>query len=644
MKGFDGLVKSIINNLWGPAVDNSFPEGGYDSVAADEWGNNQRDPITSFPDSLLHGAKSFQSGCMQGFPGWTRAQVAAYQNASPIYCIPMNYDTADADSITNPLDLQVATANWWGSDFRSNKYWWNTAVLQVYGSVYVALNDISNGRADEIWHLFYALNNTRYGKFVLDDYFATHDTTDAPRLEPILRKNHTPDVQMRYCWLNEPNLKLTSFGVWCFDHCMDSLAGEPVMLPIHLSRPNKRWGSPFWTEKEREKAFRVILPHIKGQPDVMKEYYQVFLDNHWLINDPHNPGGDPILNPIATHIPGKENPNKTPQYEGRLPFAPKPVLAGQTPWEGSHTTTDRLYKNPCGQEDLLSSVIPVVAGVFAGIVGVIIMPTTQTKMALGGTLGSAAYFLSKDMYGWEALMRTDQDNPVEASEIISAGIPFTAVLIGFDLGVMPKSLVFPRSELVVGAGAAAAGFLVLEPIIAPTFELSGGIFKWITSPLAFLEQVVGTFTSGCYTYTTAGPCHCNDGKKKGTLSTTIIEEVYGSTGQQKEMRHSCLQKQMVKGKWGENPELIGFCNMSNGQMSNSTACLSAFAWRAEAIDPADKEQGEMMDLIAPCLDPANPVFLPPVNTADKKCRSTHGEYWRFDAKTGTCTDDPARFV
>lgn len=525
------------------------------------------------------------------------------------------------------------------------KWDWNILVMGAYVALWLRLEDLWPGNSQKIWPYFMYMYDTTYGQLLVEEFI--YDNPSMPvQCQLALRTNHHLDVQASYALLCQIDLRhavsqLIGRGLTMRPQpgCMkgddpvavSACAAKQVfkMLPIQQTSLYARTGNPTWTPLQRAAAYQYLFsPAAATSPEqtqgYLKGYWEFYEQNDWMQPQKKGP---PIVTPDPTHIAGKPNPTKDPAYQGDLPYAPPTTLPGQTVWH--QKDNDPNAPKACiRHKGFIEEALPIVGGILGAIAGEMIMPGTRSKASASITLGVFAFTYLGQVYGWDALQNRMYGGGTQAetaATVVSVGAGVTAVLFLYDLNAMPKELDFGVGEDMIIAAALAE--FTLEPTVRKVLSAGASVVGWLTAPLAFLERVVGMFSDGCVNSYLHGTCLCQNANVKGPLTESILTDVYGVTGKQHDLRTQCMRHQMLQGMWGNDPNQIGYCDPVYKVQNNPAACLDASVWTVDNIPTDDDLAYGMWQLISPCLDPANPVFMPP-GPADSVC-AQYGPYSRL---------------
>lgn len=542
-------------------------------------------------------------------------------------------------------------------------FWqWNVMVMGCYVSTLVRIDRLWPGHADEVWIYFYYLYNTEYGRILVDQFI--YDKNPPQPLIDALKNNFNPDYQRLYGILNMPDLNSAlhyyegyKFGcdAWALANgdcanMLDAALGTAsysstgydlnregfFMHTIQDTGAFNRFGNPTWTPKQRKEAYDLLLSpkmiqSTAARNGYLKGYWDFYIGAGWF--DPGNGNGPPHVVPPPDETRGKANPITDPAYQGNLPYAPAPVLPDQRLWHPD-LTNPNATKQCIPHKGPIEKLVPIVGGVVGFVVGSIFMPGEASRLSGGVTLGSFGFFYLGNVYGWDAFQSAQWGVPQGrlASQILSGGLGITAALALYDLNLVPEVIDFGEAPVSLAVGAVS--YTLLNPILDPVLSKVGSLANKLTLPLAILERAIGAFSDGCVDSYLRGDCLCSYAEMKSKLAPSILEDIYGVTGQQLVMRNKCMRTQMMQGMWGTDPEQIGTCDPVYHFQTNPAACLDSAVWTDENIPKDEDLTRGMFELIYPCLQADNPVFMPP-RSIDAPCAS-QGPHFRMI--NGRCVD------
>lgn len=573
-----------------------------------------------------------------------------------------------------------ASEVWWTTRVIT-RWEWNIYVMSCYVATLIRLDWLWPGHADDIWIYFYYPYNTLYGRLLVDQFL--YDNPAVPqKLIDVLTTNFKDEVQQMYGVLNMPDLNgaksfYDTYGMSCnvpfqpgygitvfssgfcagggnatgYRQVLNNGQGGFVtpetdywnvwqsMCKMHTIAETSnfnRLGNPVWTPKQRMEAYSKLLSPAMAQSTDFKDgylkgYWDFYLANGWF--QPGKGNGDPpTVTPPPNEQRGIPNPTTDPAYKGNLPSAPKPFLPDQRLWHPDEH--DPNAPAQCIQrKGPIEKILPVVAGVIGAVVGSVLMPGNASRISGALTLGGFGFFYISNTYGWSAFQNMNlRASGKVASQILAAGTGTTLALIAYDLGIVPEMIDYGRVPDTAVAGGLS--YAILEPILAPVLTAGGNLATFLTLPVAFLERFIDAIDQGCVKSYLHGDCLCQDAAMKSKLSADILSDIYGVTDEQLELRTICMRNQMVQGMWGTDPEKIGTCDPAYGTMTNPAACLDAAVWTSYNIPPGEDLTLGMFALISPCLDPGNPVFMPP-RPEDAPCAAQGPHFRMID---GVCTD------
>lgn len=667
------------------------PPGNYMNLGNldNEWGSNPGRTWAWMPSWAINAWLNFQWSCWLGPSFATQFNVGdlrAWQLACPIYCVATQQQIDE--TVDNPLDLQIVEMSRIDRAFHMkrdfhNKWQFSSIMYEIYVSAFMNIDELWPGRGDDWWPLLYAMYNTSYGKMTIENWVVVMQSNNdppPPAVLDVLQNNYTGDVQRQYGILNEPDLTP--------DNVVNNInhfrIRGPLFKTIAGSRPNKRWGFPFWTNDQRKSAFMLILPHVASltdgqwsiRYDYVAQYLQVYIDNGWLVpDDSENPSTgcpsgttafgdgsacqsntdptqkcsirgteypscrpaiyDPTKHPVKVVEPitgksGIDSGITVAGYSGKLPSPGQSVLQGQTPWAPPATDPNHAgYDIPCGDKTFSQKIIIYAGSVVAAAVPAIFLPGFS-RVSGAATAGTASYFFLQNVIGTQ----DDPKNQKNAATIVAVGAPVTAALMVYDLNLQSLLPSVLDDEFALTVGSGASGYLFLESAVENVLGSAGTIANFLTTPLAALDEMIAGFTNGCFNHTFAQGCKCENSQSKEKFADVLLNTVYGATDDQSAMRMQCLKAGMSEGEWGTDPVTIGKCG-AKGIMDNPAACIIPDYWLPQYMDPKDQLVSGMFDSISPCLDPSNRSFLPPGYTFNLNSKDTP---LTFDANLKTRDD------
>lgn len=560
---------------------------------------------------------------------------------------------------------------------------WNEAVILNYQMAREHMKEImmiDDDVLDEIWWLFYFPPEHRTGREVIEREIAR--VNPGPAAEAWLRTPRSDKtIQTRFQLMNEPFMSVLVFNA--FDSwglflpyelsAQDLTEGELMnqvnsyftglggkscggsgcvfgldmiqgvtASPLEVETTIKRslratskiksgsYGDPLWTYSQRRWAARKILPEWDGE-NFLDAWHKWFIaagmaDNNMTFEEAT---GGKIT-------PGKANPYTTPGYTGDLPHLPQYLIENAEPWQQSYALDPNAegFRDPCLKRTTLETVVPIAAGVAAGVVAVAFVPGDLPSLAAGVTLGGSAYFTVSNTYGYDAFVRafdnaqlppimSGKDNMTP--EFLGVGGPVTGVLLLDHFGALPAA--FQSNVTMTVAGVGAAGYFVLTPYLRDVVKIGDKFSAGLLSPLSLIDKGISRLFSGCYTVRSSqiGKCLCANAHQKPQLISNLMD-VMGVTGEQRVMRTQCMRAAMTRGAWGTDPVRIGDC-LENGTKSNPGACLTAGEWAYKRFPEEDEGLNTMYDEIKHCMQVDNLSFLPPL-PADAPC-AQHGPHFRM---------------
>lgn len=561
--------------------------------------------------------------------GMTSEEIAAWNASSPIYVLNnQNWQ----QPVTNALDQYLS--NQWNFDNR-NQWKFSVTVYCQYVSAWLAMNAMWPGHVDDWWYMMYALNNNPYGNEMVTQWIYDHPDAPAAVKDAILN-NHVETYQQQYGLLNEPILTDTENEPWNTGGIADWQVGQnnygdnywnvnpqkgPFFKPLGESNnPHMRWGFPLWTYHQRYVAYMTILPAVavgEGgnwtiKQQYLSKYLQVYLDNGWILpNGTVPPIYDPKKPPVKINPPvggpgGISTPITDPNYAGNLPYSTPSLLPHQAPWSGPQGGPQHGY-SPCQKESGVLIATPPIGAFILTFLSAPLLPDDVKAVGAATVAGTSYLFLR------QTLGMTGEDgevwSKVNAASWLAVGGPATLAALLYGTNDIPAN-----KGIFMGA-AGAAGYVFLNPPLLNLFKETSQFTVPIANILNKILTFVGHWVSpACWDQdTSAGACPCQYQYEKDQTRSSLLTTVYGTSGAQQTMRNQCLQVAMLQGNWGSDPKSVGpKCDMKTDTMPNPAACMNPAWWTAENINGfPDPNLQSMFSNISPCLDPANPSFLPP---------------------------------
>lgn len=477
---------------------------------------------------------------------------------------------------------------------------------------------ITDDILDQIWFAFYWPYESSLGKQLIDNIIAT--VNPGMFAEDYLKRPRDTWIQTHFCLLNEPDM-----GNIQWDNTWTGNLG--LTKPTQGSDWKHVWGDPLWTQNERDYATRMIFPDWDGEN---------FLD-HWLriqIETGQAPNDTTYEKWFGPQIhPGAANPAEgTPGYSGNLPYAPPFLHPELEPWHPPVTDPNAEgYKDPCINKTILETYVPIAAGAVGAVVGATIVPGDLASASAAVTLGGAAYSVVSSTYGFAAWERENisgvyPGDPKDMAPVfLGVGVPVTGGLLLDQLGLMPESL--QNQTMTIVAIAGAGGYFLITPFLTKTMKIGDSIATELLTPLSLIDKGITQLFNGCFVnrITTIGACRCSDAIQKPATINAMLVNILGTTGDQTEMRTTCLEAAMDGGLWGDDPKQVGMCK-DNGTQTNPAACIQPGAWIYKNFGTDPLAQG-MYDQISHCIDKDNPSFLPP-RDIDAPC-AKYGDAFRL---------------
>lgn len=669
-----------------PTLGGTWQAGGFDCGAA-------LDPIltTYKPDDEISSSSYWQN--------WQQTK-----------CGQLDYDIADTPLVC--MDNQF----WQGLDpvtkiGTMNATWSMVASAQrVYNNWKDAVAaDVSDEEFQEdfnlLWPMLYQqvkilddVTNTMVdnpmGKNAIDNFLIMYPKYNTEAIKSILYNNYTNENQAYYGFMNATN-DCNDYWRWLenppyvetgppndyppvyYPCSQDPNLDNPINYPkttfydtlhrmnwqtergFHLIEdPNTgvyrnpgMIGNPYWDKKTRQQAAMMAYGILPYNPA-----------------DPGEQGHGGEANPFA----------RVPGYSGELPKLGKAFNQGNPPVNTPvhHNAGDPTYEDPCDEVGPIQELLPWVTGLAGALVPFVILPKEAlSPYVLSATLAYSGYYIAIDSYGPNAFQRKIAGIEYysdKAASALSIGIPAGLWLAGWDIGIFQRFDIPIETKWVLLPPIALSFDWYFQQNIVDSLGQATGILAIITYPISLLEQLLTYFFSGCVKQIFDSPfgCKCDTAQKveggKTDIRNTLLE-YYGVTQDQYKMRGKCMELEMSRGLWKSLdptlPDVIGECDVHNGEMVNETACWSAGRWTFgppdypdmnARPDPGDQMwgyYGEGKDNsggIWHCLDAENPSFLPPDATTNKdlaaknkQCESKYGEGFRWIDKNSDLYYDPA---
>lgn len=530
---------------------------------------------------------------------------------------------------------------------------------------------------DDVWPAFYYFYDTQLGKEAIDGLIAAKEKAGTPLPQACidaLKTNYDPVVQQRYCLLNEGDFSTVTWDfVYDASNKPCPSQGSAIWLPpnaqngtddfiaiytgfflkktvMNTNWERGLWGNPLWNHNEKAEALTKVLTQGSGvdQTNFLQKWAQSYADQG-LIKAGIGESAVDYLYP-QQHA-GEISWVTDPAYVGNLPHLASYQI-GNEPWH--KVTTDPKaygYHNPCLDKPFLDEIMPIAVGGLAGGFGAMFVPGNKAKIITAGTLGYAGYTFTQGVLGYAAVVDwndIDAYNKDNAALALSLGLPAAVYEMLWETSLLPNSILAQPSYQYIGVGASiTAGYFLLNPILKPALEITGGIATWIQAPLAYIEEGLTMLFNGCASHMIVSnvTCMCEGANNKPALAEALVGPIYGCTDQQYTLRKECLHKAMTTGLWGSDPYAIGTCD-SNGHMNDPTDCLSAGEWAYQrfpentSINPFSDKDAIIKQAalkwaeVSYCVDETNPSFLPP-RDIDKPC-AQYGPHFRMI--NGTCLD------
>lgn len=532
-------------------------------------------------------------------------------------------------------------------DFVTSEEYNNLAYFYHLGTM-ARLKDLCGAHADEAWPHFYHLYNNENGKKQVDDFLAKYSDIP-PACAQALKTNYLEENQRLYGLVNGWSwdkdgpetwthpLGRNYWGPWnlTFDQIKNNFFRDTI-AETEFKHPKSYYGNPLWTPAERQDAFRKImgkdwLGNATGS-DFIDDWSQSYVNQG---NVTPGKSADDYLDPLA-HA-GTTNWTDDPNYGGMLPYKPPQNMLPHEPFHRVTANQDeQKWATVCSNIGQKNSILPFVAGGVCGAIAGLLVPGEYSRLMAAGTAGTAAFLEAQTIIGFQALQAwgagESAEKKHEAALILCTGGPASIWQAIWEIGLVPAQYETANVYWIGMAGAVAGGYLTLYPIVDPVLNYGGTALMFLSIPFDAISIIADYFSSGCAAHTwnfTRYACKCENSNNKPALSAAIVQDIYGATGKQKEMRMDCMHAATTNGMWGSDPYAMGSCN-SQGYLDNPMGCLSAGEWAYQFYDQdpkikevADKMWGE----ISHCVDINNPSMLPPL-PVDQPCVAEHGMYAR----------------
>lgn len=535
---------------------------------------------------------------------------------------------------------------------------WNAFVYGQHVAVMARIADLAGNDvasdaitgpelADAIWPHFYHFYNNARGKAEVDAFLKAHPHIP-PAAVAALKANYTDDVQRKYGVLNAydwPEQGWSGFHGVMVNYGygqsrmmtleeMKTYLLRKTVAETDFDSPKANYGNPLWNDNQRRQAFRAVIgTDVATGKDFIDEWAQSYV-NQGLVT----PGksADDYFDPKARVGQKSWIPDTDKDYNGDLPYAPPfNMLPHEPVHRSTKDPTTQQWNEACSSPESTQALLPVVAGALGGGLAGMIVPGQSARVIAGITVGSAAYIEVKAIYGMNALLawaKGESEAPKErAALILSLGVPVSIWQSAWEIGLVPERFNSVFNHYGGMIAAAGVGYVVIYPILDPILTVSSDVLTVLAAPLDVLTSIVHWFSSGCgeheLTSWTNITCKCENANNKPAMSAALVQDVYGATGKQMEMRMDCMHAATTSGAWGTEPFSMGVCN-DKGWMNTPTACITAGEWAYQKWDPSlDKVAKPMWDEISHCVDPNNASMLPPLDS-DSACVAKYGKYAR----------------
>lgn len=533
----------------------------------------------------------------------------------------------------------------------------------------------------DMWPEFYHFYNNSYGRQDVDLFAKKYADQGSPLPQAALdalHQNFSPDIQRAYGLMNEydfsraipgnivppeygmysgvdqsspsPNLTISGWQQGYFGYFNNDADAKNWLVTqfktyylkktideSNFGHALSQYGSPFWTQAQRQDAYRRALGSVypKNAKDITNGQDWIDIWAQAYANTGIVEGGssaDQYEDPAD--LPGMDNPfDSDPRFSGKLPYKPDEMFASDRIVRETVDTTLHGYKNECDSKSLVEEILPVGCGVVVAGVSSMIIPGQLSKVVAAGVGGISAYSVVSSVYGAQAMKwwgtTARNDGEKLAAKLIAFGIPAAFALGLVELGYIPAVFDTVAKKGLFIASAGGISYVLLEKPLEDSLVLGGNAAEIMLSPISWVDSVVHSIFDGCDKHIGNSnlQCYCENANSKPLLSEALVEDFYGCTEQQSALRLECMHAATTNGDWGADPVHMGTCDPTNGWMDTPTACISAGEFAYQIWDKSmDPKAQNMWDQVKHCVNANNPSFLPPT-PADAMC-SKYGLYAR----------------
>lgn len=533
----------------------------------------------------------------------------------------------------------------------------------------------------DMWPEFYHFYNNSYGRQDVDLFAKKYADQGSPLPQAALdalHQNFSPNIQRAYGLLNEydfsqaipgniippqyggasaidqsspsPNLTIQGWQLGYFGYFNNDTDAKNWLVTQFKTYYLKKtidesdyghalsqYGSPFWTQAQRQDAYRRALGSVypKNAKDITNGqdwidiWAQAYADSGIVEG---GQSADQYEDPAD--LPGMDNPyDSDPNFSGKLPYKPDEMFSSDRIVRETVDTTLHGYKNECDSKSLVEEILPVGCGVVVAGVSSMIIPGQLAKVVAAGVGGVSAYSVVSSVYGAQAMKwwgtTARNDGEKLAAKLIAFGIPAAFALGLVELGYIPAAFDTAAKKGLFIASAGGISYVLLEKPLEDSLVLGGNAAEIMLSPISWVDSVVHSIFDGCDKHIGNSnlQCYCENANSKPLLSEALVEDLYGCTEKQSALRLECMHAATTNGDWGADPVHMGTCDPTNGWMDTPTACISAGEFAYQIWDKSmDPKAQNMWDQVKHCVNANNPSFLPPT-PADAMC-SKYGLYAR----------------